>query len=425
MTFAAISMLLFFVGMIFVGVPVALGMILSAGLYLIYASGTGVIDILTQRVYSGITPFPLTAIPLFILAASVLNRSGLTESLFKLANVIFGRFRGGLAQANIGASVFFGGISGSAVADAAGLGSIEIEGMAKSGYSKSFAAAVTASSACLAPIIPPSITLIIYGSMTGVSVGGLFLAGIVPGLVLAIAMMIVVSVLARLRKYGTCLSHSFTEFRDLLIFCLPALGMPLIVVIGIGFGWLTSTEVAFVAAIYCIFVSIVFDKTMSFKIMLECLQETVVLTGSIMFLIGCAGLFAWVLTFQGVPQYVAEAIVGISDSKTIFLIIVACAMIFLGLFMESIAALILVTPIFFPMLQTFDVDPVFFGVFLVFLLSFGLITPPLGMCLFVVSRIARVHVFEVVRECLPFYGAFLVVIAAMIAYPDWVIVLGQ
>ncbi|SDI89662.1 TRAP transporter large permease [Natribacillus halophilus] len=412
--------------LLIIGVPVAFSMILSGTLGLVIGtSGLEIISTIPQRIYSGLVSFQLLAIPFFIMTGIVMNKSGITDILFKFVEYIIGRFRGGMGNACVLTSVVFGGMSGSAVADASGLGLIQTRVMERVGYDRGFAAAVTASSSIVAPIIPPSIPLIIYGSMTGISITQLFIGGIVPGLLIGISMFIVVYITARVRNYRTSTLPNLQQFFRTGMKSLPGLLTPVILIGGILSGVFTATETAIVAAAYSLFIGFVVYRTLNLKKFLEAMNETFLFTVKVMFIVGAADLFGWVLTYFGVTNAFTDLLLNVTDSAIGILLILCLMYLILGTFMESIAILVLTVPIVMPIVQQAGIDPLFFGIIVTVVLSIGLITPPVGMVLFPISDITRIPIMSLAKQCIPFYAALLLVFIALLWQPEIVMFLPE
>lgn len=413
-----VVMLAAFLIMMALGISIGGSMILASAMWLVLSQGFDIISVASQRIFAGVTPFPLLAVPFFILTGTLMNRGGVTQKIFRFVTYLSGGVRGGLAHANVLASMVFAGMSGSAVADAAGLGLIEIRAMEDAKYDRGFAAAVTACSSALGPIIPPSIPLVLYGTMIGVSVGKLFLGGLVPGLLLGGFMMATIVVVARKRGYEVSPRVPFRQTLKAGIEALPAMFVPLLILGGILLGVFTPTEAAVVAAAYSAFIARFVYRELDLKSFVAALRETVEHTAKVMFIVGAAGLFGWVLAFNGIPQLVTSTLLGITGSTTGILVIAALIFVILGCFMETNAIILLTVPIFAPIMQQVGIDPIFFGVFMTFLLMLGVVTPPVGICLYPVANIARVPLMVVVKESLPFYVAFFVVAVLMLLFPQ-------
>ena len=403
--------------LLLLGTPVGVALILIPVVFLLIDPQVPLV-VIPQRMLGAIDSFPLMALPFFVLVGQVMNAGGVTDRIFNFANCLIGHVRGGLAQVNILASVFMSGMSGSAVADASGLGQVEIKVMTKEGYDPSFSAAVTAASATVGPIIPPSIPLVIVGAVTGTSISQLLIAGILPGILMSVAMCLVVAWIAvrdnlpkRPRATLGQLGRSFIE-------ALPALLAPVILIGGILFGVFTPTEASAVAAIYAIAIAMFYYKELSLRGFIEVLIETSVIVGAIFFIIAGAAASSWLFTWVGLPQTLAEWIGGSVTEPWHLLLLVNIFLLIVGCFLESNAALILVAPLLFPIMINAGIDPVHFGLVMVMNLMIGLITPPVGMNMFVVMAIARISMLQFVRAIWPFL-LILIGVLMLLNYVPW------
>jgi len=398
----------------FCGVPIAFSLGVSSFVYVLYQ---GISPILVaQKMFTGIDSFLLTAIPLFILAGNLMNHSGFTNDLIKFSELFVGRIRGGLAYVNILVSMIFATMIGAGVADTAAVGSILIPGMVRAGYRKDFSTAVTVVSSTIGPIIPPSIAFIVYGSITGVSIGALFLAGIIPGIILGILQMVVVyredkkSPLPRIEE-----KISASEKAKIIRNSIFALMMPVIILGGILGGFTTPTEAAGIAAFYVFIIGVFVRRNISFKIFKSTLIETAITTGTVMILMGTAGIFSFILTTQLFPQKVAAIILAVTSNKIITLFLINLILLICGMFLDVIPALLITTPIFLPLMVTMGISPLHYGAICVLNLVIGLITPPVGMCLFVGANIAKLSIERVSKSLLPFYVSVLIALI-MVTY---------
>ncbi|HSV34596.1 MAG TPA: TRAP transporter large permease [Ramlibacter sp.] len=417
------TLLLIFGGLfalIGLGLPVAIAMG-AAGLGTLVLMGDhAVLGILAQRVYASTTAFTLLAIPFFILAGNLMNTGGTTERIFRFAHSLVGHFRGGLGQVNILGSMVFSGMSGSALADAMGLGAIEVKAMTKAGYEPSFSAAVSAASATIGPVIPPSIPLVIYGSMTGVSVGALFLGGVVPGVLMGLAMMVVVYLLAKRRNYPRERRATLAETGRALLDGLAAIITPAIMMGGILGGWFTPTEASVVACLYALILGRFVYRELAWSDLPRIVLETVLQTAQVMFIVAAAGLFGWVLIYLRAPETLIGFLTGMAASPLACLAIINLILLVLGCFMEGIAIMLLTIPIFAPILARLGIDPLHFGVVMTLNLMVGMLTPPVGMVLYAMSGVAKVPIFELAREIRPFLVAILAVLVLITVVPGMV-----
>ena len=408
-----IALFVVFLVLLLIGIPIAFSLGIASLSYLLLEGIP--LTIVPQRLYSGIDTFVLLCIPGFVLAGNLMNVGNITEHIVRFSNALVGHIRGGLGLANVGGSMIFGGISGTAVADAASIGSVMIPGMAKSGYDKPFSAAVTAASSTIGPIIPPSVPMIIAGSLTGVSVGRMFLAGAIPGLLLGLAMMVTVYLLAIRRCYPKEQRVSFLQLVKEGRTAFWALLMTAIILYGIIGGFFTPTEASIVASLYALVVGMYVYKGLSWRKLPAILTDTVLTSSALLLLVGLANLFGWILTSEQIPQMVAAGILSISENPLVVILILNLIMLCVGAFMETIAALIILFPALLGVATGVGMDPVHFAVMAVLNLMIGLTTPPVGVCLFVVSGIGNLQVLTVARAILPFLICNLVVLL-LVAY---------
>ena len=406
------------------GVPIALSLGLTAIGTMYWMGGSDLLIMFGQRAYFGTTSFPLLAVPFFILAGNLMNTGGITQRIFGVAQLCVGRIHGGLGHVNVIASMIFAGMSGSAVADAAGLGLVEIEAMRKAGYHDRFSAAITAVSSTIGPIIPPSIPFVIYGSLTNVSVGDLFLGGIIPGVLMGFALMVVIALEARRKNLPRMTTRPSGRKAVRVFFgALPALIMPIFIVGGILSGMFTPTEAAVVASLYAVFLGLVFYRELRVADLPGVLWDSIKQTVQVMFIIAAAAPFGWVLIQQQIPNAIINGILGISTTPWVILLMVNLILLVLGMFIEGIAIMIITFPIFLPLIQQIKVDPTHFGVIVVLNLMIGLVTPPVGMCLYAVSAISGVDMWEMFAEMWPYVVALIVVLGVVTYVPDVVMLL--
>ena len=403
------------------GLPIAVSMGLTAILTFLALGEPGLLSMVPQRMYAGTTGFPLLAIPFFILAGNLMNTGGMTQRIFRFAQCLVGHIKGGLGHVNVVGSMIFAGMSGSAVADAAGLGMVEIQAMLKAGYDRRFSAAVTAASSTIGPIIPPSIPFVIFGSMTGTSVGRLFLGGFLPGLVMGLALMITVYIVAEQRGYPRERRATLRELLDSSLDGAAALGAPVIIIGGILAGIFTPTEAAVVACIYALILGLVVYREIGLADLPRILWETLEHTIRVMFIISAASLFGWLLIQQRIPTMIVEGLMALTGQRWVLLLIINGILLILGCFMEGIAIMLLTIPVFMPLVARVGVDPVHFGVMMTLNLMIGLLTPPVGMCLYAVSSISQVPLWPLARELWPYIAALLVSLALITYIPGLVL----
>lgn len=399
------------VGFLLLGVPIAISMGLTAVLTFIFMGEGFVLPMVAQRMYASTTAFTLLAIPFFILAGNLMNTGGITKRVFRFALALVGHLRGGLGHVNVVSSMIFSGMSGAAVADAAGLGLVEMEAMTKSGYDRRFSAAITAASSTIGPVVPPSIPFVIYGSITGVSVGKLFLAGCTPGVLMGIALMVAVYFVSRHRNYPKEAMASFKELISSGKEALLALGTPVIIIGGILGGIFTPTEAAVVASLYALFLGLVVYRELTIRDLPRILWDTLVHAIRVMFIISAAGFFGWLLIHQRIPEQVITGLTALTSMRWVLLLIIIFILLVLGCFLEGIAVLVITIPVFVPLIGRYGVDPVQFGVIMILCSMLGLLTPPVGMSLYAVSSISGVPIGPLTREMWPYLiGIFLVLL---------------
>jgi tripartite ATP-independent transporter DctM subunit len=401
-----------------IGVPIvfALGLGPLAGFFL--ADKVLFFKMLPQRMFGGIAQFPVLAIPLFILAGELMNSSGITQNLVNFANVLVGHIRAGLAQTNIVASMLFAGLSGSAVADTSAIGSILIPAMERDGYSRAFAAAVTAASSVIGPIIPPSIIMIIYAYIMKVSVAALFLAGVVPGLMIGIGLMAVTAYIGKRRNYPKAPRRAnraelWSAFKSAF---LPLL-TPVIILGGIISGVVTPTESAGAAVFYALFLSLFIMRTVKLADLPAILYRTGLVSSSILLIIGSATIFGWVATVSGVPQTLGRFLFTVTENPYLLLLLVNLLLLVTGMFLDAIPAILILGPILGPALAQFGVEPLHFAIIMCINVTVGLATPPMGLILFVASGLAKTGIEVIVKELWPYLLVHMSVIIMVSMFP--------
>ncbi|MGB3554506.1 MAG: TRAP transporter large permease [Jannaschia sp.] len=410
----ALLFIVLFVLLLF-GAPVAIALAGSSALFIM--SGDVPPMVVAHRVINGVDSFPLLAVPFFILAGNLMNTAGITERIFGFALSLVGWMRGGLGHVNVGASVIFAGMSGAAVADAGGLGAIEIKAMRDANYDPGFAVGITAASSTIGPIIPPSLPMVIYGVVSGASIGQLFAAGFIPGLVMAVSLMLMVAFFARRRgfprdqafKVSTLLSSFRRAFLSLLT--------PVIIVGGILSGAFTPTEAAVAACAYALFLGLIVYRTLTLKRFLRVSFDTIETTAVVLIVVGAASIFAWILTSNRVPEAAATLLLSVSDRPWVILLLINLVLLIVGCFMETVAAITILVPVLLPVAVAIGVDPVHFGVIMVLNLMLGLLTPPVGMVLYVLSRVSGVPFERCVVATSPFLIPLFVCLLLMTFIP--------
>jgi tripartite ATP-independent transporter DctM subunit len=400
--------------MLIIGVPIAIALGGSAMLW-VYLSGRIPDFIILQRMLGGVNSFPLLAVPFFILAGNLMNAAGLTSHIFAFARSIVGWMRGGLGHVNVGASIIFAGMSGAAVADAGGLGTIEIKAMEDAGYDTDISVAITAASSTIGPIIPPSLPLVIYGVIAQASIGRLFIAGLVPGLLMGVSLMILIAYYARRRGYPRDASFSIVGMFKSLWSGFPSLLTPIIIIGGIAFGIFTPTEAAVAASAYTLLLGLLVYRTLNAKKIVQVSIETLETTAIILFIVAGAAIFAWILTRLQVPGKFAGLLLAITTDKIALLILLNIVLFVVGFFMETIAAITILVPVLLPIALQIGVDPVHFGIFMILNLMIGLLTPPVGMVLYVLSRVAKIP-FERCAKATAVFIIPLVIVLLMVTF---------
>ena len=431
-----------FLGMMATGVPVAIAMAGSALVYILLTGDTPPF-VVVHRMVSGIDSFPLLAVPFFIMAGNLMNHAGITNRIYDFALALVGWLKGGLGHVNIIGSVIFAGMSGTAIADAAGLGTIEIKAMKDKGYDLGFSVGVTAASATLGPIIPPSLPFVIYGMMANVSVGQLFVAGIVPGVVMAILMMLTVAYYAHKFHWGGDVRFEWARVGKAIGELGLVIGFPLVmwalVLAGVAFnyafglciaglliadlkwkfdavlpimtpvlliggmttGVFTPTEGAIAACVWALFLGLLWYRTLTWKMLVKVSMDTIETTATVMFIVAAASIFGWLLTATRVTDAVAAWVLAFTHSPWVFLLLVNLLMLFVGCFLEPTAAILILVPVLMPVVQQLGIDPVHFGLVMVLNLMIGLLHPPMGMVLFVLARVAHLSVEKTTMAILP------------------------
>ncbi|MGS5085666.1 TRAP transporter large permease [Hydrogenophaga sp. A37] len=455
-----------FLGLMLCGLPVAVAM---AGGSLIYILVSGSVPdiVLAQRMIAGIESFPLLAVPFFILAGNLMNIAGITGRIYNFAVALVGWMKGGLGQVNIIGSVIFSGMSGTAIADAAGLGSIEIKAMKEHGYSTEFAVGVTAASATLGPIFPPSLPFVIYGMMANVSIGALFVAGILPGVFMTVLMMITVAYFAHRHGWGGDVAFHWgrlggAALEILIVLAFPmavwlavkagvsvnvaaitafvvllaldwrynfsavlALMAPVILIGGMTMGWFTPTEAAVAAVIWALFLGLVRYRSMNLRTLAQATFDTIETTASVLFIVTAASIFAWLLTTTQAAQALADGILSITSNKWVFLLLANLLILFVGCFIDTIAAITILVPILLPIVVMLGIDPLQFGVIMTLNLMIGLLHPPLGMVLFVLARISKLSVERTTMAILPWLIPLMLALIAITYIPTLTLWLPQ
>jgi len=416
-----------FVLLMFAGVPVAYAMGLPSIVYFFFMqAGNTPIEFIPHTMTSPLFNFVLIALPAFLLSGRVMNSSGVTVRLYALAISLVGRFRGGLAYANIVASIIFSSMSGTAVGDAGGLGPVQMKMMTQAGYRKEFSAGISASSSVLGAIFPPSVAMVILGATAEISIGRLFLAGIFPGFIMAGALLANVFYQARFTEEGKAWPVEVVPLKRIPVDLGKAIGpilTPVIIVGGIVSGLVTPTEAAVLAIVYSILLGIIY-RELTFKTFFATLADSAVTTGVFMFIIAVAGFFTWTVTQMGLPMLITNALSPLAEfSPSLTMLVLAAFFVFMGMFLDTTAAILLLTPTLMPIVNAVGLDPVHFGAVMVVALITGIVTPPMGICVFVMSDVARLPVKDVQKESMRYLPAMFIALLIIIFARDLVLFL--
>jgi len=412
-----VTLFIAFIVLIVLSVPISIALGLSSMIAVLLHTDMSLM-VLVQKIFGGVNSFTLMAIPFFILAGNIMAAGGVSNRLVNFAGTLIGRLTGGLALVSTVACTFFGAISGSAPATTAAIGAVMVEPMEKKGYSKEFAAATVAASGTIGLLIPPSITMVLYGVIAGASIGKLFLAGIIPGLLMCLTLMGVEYAISRKRGYGgdapASLKEIFLSFKSSIL----ALLMPLIILGGIYGGIFTPTEAAVVAVVYGVIIGLFAYKELNFKKIMEILQNSGKSTAVILYLVATAHIFSYILASEQIPQQLAQLMLSVSSNPLMIQFMIMIALLFAGTFLDNAVAIVLLTPIFYPITVQVGIDPIFFGVLMVFALAIGQVTPPVGLCLFVACNISKVSIEKLSKAVIPFLVALIVLLVVLNLIPD-------
>lgn len=396
-----IIVIFLFILFLLIGIPISLVLGMTTVVYFFTAGNSMLMDSAPQRLFSGLDNFGLLAIPLFMLTGELMNGGGITSRLVVFARVLVGHVRGGLAYVTIIANMFLASILGSANAQAAMMSKVMVPEMEKEGYKREFSAALTLASSIVAPIIPPSMIFIIYGTLSSTSIGGLFMAGIIPGIIFAIGFSLLIAYLGYKYNFPRSARASAKEIWGSLKNVLPAMLVPLIITVGILTGAFTATESAAVACLVAFIVGKFMYKELDWRKLPDILINTVISTATVTFLIAMANIFGWMIAFEQIPQLIANSMLSISESPFVFLFLVNIFLLLIGTILDGIAALIILVPVLMPLVTAFQIDPIHFGVIICINLTIGLLTPPVGTGLFIVSSIAEVRFEKLIKATMP------------------------
>ena len=414
---SAVVLIIIFLALLLIGMPIAfdLGIVSLAGI--LFMGNVPAITV-AQKMFSGLNSFVLLAVPLFILAANLMNRGKISEQLIQVAIAMVGHLKGGLGHANVLVSMIFAGISGSSQADTAGIGKILIPSMEENGYSREEAVGVTAASSTIGVIIPPSIPMVIYGSLASASVGALFLGGIIPGILIGLAQMVIVYIHAKKYNYPSYERVKVGEICKMILRYIPSLLTPLIIIGGVVFGIVTPTEAAGVACVYAMFLGCVVFKTIPLKDIPEIFIETITMTAQSLFALATATALGQLLSYYNVSKIVQQFFVGHHMNWMLFLILVILFFLFIGTFMDAIPAMTLFVPVLLPVALSLGITPIHFGLVVVITLAIGLITPPYGICLLIAGSIAKMPVEKSFAAVMPYLSVIMVVLLVVAFCPD-------
>ncbi len=412
----------FFLLFLVMGVPIVVSLGLTC-IFSVLATGAFGVDVLVQKTFNAANSFSLMAIPFFILAGNIMAAGGVSRRLVNLAGAMFGRLSGGLALVATLASTFFGAVSGSAPATTAAIGGVMIEPMIEKGYDKNFAGAVVAASGTIGLIIPPSLTMVLYGVSTGVSIGALFLAGVIPGIIICVVLMIVEYFISVRRGYKGDEAASFRTVARYFREALFAIFMPVIILGGIYAGIFTPTESAAVAVVYGLIVGLFIYREITFRDVYALILKSAKSTALVMYLMVTAEILSYVLVSEQIPQNIAKSILTISDNAIVVQLIMVFILLVVGTFLNNSAAMVLLAPIFYPIIVSLNVDPLFFGIIMVISLAIGHNTPPVGLCLFIACDIGGLKLEDLVKEVAPLVAALIVTVVALNFFPQVILFL--
>lgn len=420
MNFPLLVFLLGFALTFVIRIPIALGMIMTSIFYFALAPGpaTGIGMAATQFLTNLNVKFILIAVPLFVFAANVMNTGEVTQMVFNFANTLVGKARGGMGHVNVIASLIFSGMTGSAVADASGLGIMEIQAMRQHGYDDGFSCGITAASATIGPIFPPSIPMIFYAMLSGASIGALFMGGMIPGILMALFLMAYIAFIAKRRNYPRGVKYTLIEFIKHTARALPALFTPIILLGGIYTGFVTPTEAGALAGFYALIISFFVYRALGPKKLWGVIKDTVRTTGTLSLIVGAAFIFSYIVAIEHIPDMFAGVLLGVTKNKYVLLFIVNILFLILGMFIDTMCITLVFIPMVLPLIEALGIELVHFGVVVVLNMMIGLSTPPFGMLLFIVSGISGAPLKTVIKECLPMTFMLILVLFLITYVPN-------
>lgn len=416
-----VLVILLFLLFLLMGIPISLVLGMITICYFFLVGNTTLLTSTPMRLFSGLENFGLLAVPLFMLAGELMNGGGITTRLVQFARVFIGHVRGGLAYVTVVANMFLASILGSANAQAAMMSKVMVPEMEKEGYNKEFSSALTLASSIIAPIIPPSMIFIIYGTLSGSSIGGLFMAGIIPGIIYGIGFITLIAYMGYKNNYPKSERATAKEMVKSTVSVLPALLVPIVIIFGILSGAFTATESAGIACLIAFIVGAFLYRELDLKKLPQIFINTVISTATVTFLIAMANIFGWMIAFEQIPQLIANSMLSISDSPFVFLLLVNIFLLLIGMILDGIAALIILVPVLMPLVTAFQIDPIHFGVIICINLTIGLLTPPVGTGLFIVSSIAEVRFERLVKATMPFLIVAIVILFIITYWSDAVL----
>ena len=416
-----VLVILLFLLFLLMGIPISLVLGMITICYFFLVGNTTLLTSTPMRLFSGLENFGLLAVPLFMLAGELMNGGGITTRLVQFARVFIGHVRGGLAYVTVVANMFLASILGSANAQAAMMSKVMVPEMEKEGYNREFSSALTLASSIIAPIIPPSMIFIIYGTLSGTSIGGLFMAGIIPGIIYGIGFIALIAYMGYKNNYPKSERATAKEMVKSTVNVLPALLVPVVIIFGILSGAFTATESAGIACLIAFIVGAFLYRELDYKKLPQILINTVISTATVTFLIAMANIFGWMIAFEQIPQLIANSMLSISNSPFVFLLLVNLFLLLIGMILDGIAALIILVPVLMPLVTAFQIDPIHFGVIICINLTIGLLTPPVGTGLFIVSSIAEVRFERLVKATMPFLIVAIVILFIITYWSDAVL----